>query len=234
MSSADAEAADQRALGEVVAVAAPRCTARWRRATASCACTTSMLLATPAAKRSRACVSCCAARSRARVATCSCSLRGLQIEKRRPHFVVDRRLQVLGFGAAAAQVGVGFEEPAARAAALEDRDVDGAADRVGGIARRRRQADVAVVGVDAHRRQRVRRPRPARVGFGGADPLERGLVVFRLARLHRSVPRRPAGSRQARPSTSTLCARFGVVLCSISMAAVDCCCKPTTAKAAPS
>src|SRR5262249_55686138 len=41
-------------------------------ATASCAWTTSMLLATPAAKRSRACVSCCAARSRALPATVNC------------------------------------------------------------------------------------------------------------------------------------------------------------------
>ena len=70
---------------------ARRCTARWRRATASCACTTSMLLATPAAKRSRACVSCCAASSRARVGDLQLLAGGLEIEKRGAHVVVDRR-----------------------------------------------------------------------------------------------------------------------------------------------
>jgi hypothetical protein len=44
------------------------------RLTASCACTTSILSATPAANRSRACVRVTAAISLARVATSSCSL----------------------------------------------------------------------------------------------------------------------------------------------------------------
>ena len=60
----------------------------------------------------------------------------VEIEKRRAHLVVDRRLQVVGFRAPVAEVGVGLEQPAARAAALEDRHVDRAGDREGRAARR--------------------------------------------------------------------------------------------------
>ena len=144
--------------------------------TASCACTTSMLLATPAANRSRACVSCCAASSRAARRDLSCSLPVCRSRNGVADVVVDRALQVVGLGAPPPQIGLGFEQPALRAAALEDRDVDGAGDGVGAVASATRQAEVAVVGVDAHRRQRFADRRLAR-GFGGLDPLERGQIV---------------------------------------------------------
>ena len=62
-----------------------------------------------------------AASSRARVATCSCSLLAWRSRNAVRDVVVDRRLQVLGLGAAVAEVGVGLEQAALCAAALEDR-----------------------------------------------------------------------------------------------------------------
>ena len=78
-----------------------------------------MLLATPAANRSRACVSCWAASSRDARRDLQLLAGRLQVEERGPDVVVDAGLQVVGFGAPAAQLGVGLEQPAARPAALK-------------------------------------------------------------------------------------------------------------------
>ena len=43
---------------------------------------------------------------------------GLQVEKRRLHFVVDGRLHVLRFIATVAKIGVGLNQPALRAPAV--------------------------------------------------------------------------------------------------------------------
>ena len=91
---------------------------------------------TPAASRSRACVSCCAASSRACGGDLQLLTGRLQIEQFGLHFVVDRVVHVLGLGPAAAQRRVGLEQPALLLAALEDRHVDGARDRVGAFGRR--------------------------------------------------------------------------------------------------
>src|SRR3954447_20116400 len=55
----------------------------------------------------------------------------VEVEKRGAHLVVNRRLEIFGFRAAAADVGVRFEQAPPSASALEDRHVDRAADRKG-------------------------------------------------------------------------------------------------------
>ena len=91
-----------------------------------------MLLATPAANRSRACVSVGGGQIARLGRHVELLAAGLQVEERRADVVVDRRFHVVGLGAAGAQIGVGLEQPAALAAALEDRDVERADDVVGG------------------------------------------------------------------------------------------------------
>ncbi len=150
--------------------------------TASCACTTSMLLATPAAKRSRDCVSCWRPARAPRVAVCSSSPVASQIEKGRAHVVVDLGPQVLDLGTAAAQLGIGLRcrRPCVRPPSKIGTSTAPVTLKVGSAVLRR-QADGAVVGVEVHRGQHAR-PSAARA---------------RSTRPPAAAPARP-GSRAAR------------------------------------
>src|SRR5581483_11716359 len=74
---------------------------------------------------------------------------GLEVEERGADLVVDLRLEVLGLGPPVPQVGLRFEQAAAGAAALEDRNVDGAGHGEGAVRGAPRRAEVAVVGGEA-------------------------------------------------------------------------------------
>src|SRR5439155_13019168 len=77
----------------------------------------------------------------------------LQIQIGRTHFVVDRRLQVFGLVAPAAQVRVGFEQASSCASSLKDGNLDGAGYAERAVRVARRQTDVAEIGVEPDRRK---------------------------------------------------------------------------------
>ena len=118
-----AERACQRKLGEIVRVQAAN-QLSVAPATASWACTTSRLFATPAAKRSWAWVQLLAGEVRGALRDLDPLVRRGDVEQRRPHLELDARSQVLELRLLPAQLRVGLEQAPLDPAALEDRHVD--------------------------------------------------------------------------------------------------------------
>ena len=164
-------------------------------ASASCACTTSRLSATPGREPVAALLELLTGERDAVLRHAHALLGRLQVEQHGLHLVVDARAQVVEARARLARAGLGLAHAGRHAAALEHRHAHAAGHRVRGERAGDGVADGPVVGAHPDRREALAARGLARL-LGGLDARGRGLEVGAVA--HRARGGLLGGDRRRR------------------------------------